>query len=186
MRVARKRTVALGLGWVLVACTPEPEPEPPEPEVPPDVEYCASVDGWPEELAQFEVDVVAELNLRRGEGAMCGEDSFEPAEPLTMNAALRCASRKHALDMGEQGYFSNLDPDMLDFFARAELAQYEGTPLSQNIGANHHTPEQLVTALMGNTELCRHAMDPAADEIGVGYSVADDGWIYWVQVFGAS
>ena len=169
-----------------LACAPD-EPEPPEV---PDIAYCDAVRDWEPAWSTFEEQVVELLNERRAEGAVCAKEIlvFDPAGPLRMNAALRCASRKHALDMAEQDYFSNVDPDELDFGARAELAEYEGTPLEQNIGAAYSTPEQLVTAVMGNTELCADVMNPNADEIGFGYLEFDGATYpnYWTQTFGES
>jgi uncharacterized protein YkwD len=165
------------------ACTPD-EPEPP-PEVP-DIEYCEAVRDWEPAWVAFEDEVVVLLNERRAEGAVCIDDMLDPAGPLRMDPALRCAARKHARDMAEQDYFSNVDPDEVDLFMRAELAEYEGMVLDQNIGAAHSTPEQLVTAVMGNTELCIHVMAPEADEIGVGYLEYEGATYpnYWTQVFG--
>lgn len=182
--VARIPSRAFALLGVVLACTSE-EPEPP-PAVP-DIEYCDAVRDWDSASAMFEEQVVVLLNQRRAEGAVCAPGmEFDPAGPLRMNPALRCAARKHALDMAEQDYFSNIDPDDVDFRARAEQAGYEGTPLDQNIGAGHSTPEQMVTAAMGSVELCIHVMAPAADEIGVGYLVYEGASYpnYWVHVFG--
>jgi uncharacterized protein YkwD len=174
------------LALVCLSCTPD-EP-PPEPEVP-DIEYCDAVRDWDGAWSSFEEEVVALLNERRADGAVCSADAkFGPAEPMRMNPALRCAARKHALDMAEQDYFSNLDPDKLDFRTRTELAEYEGTPIDQNIGAAQATPEQLVTAVMGSVELCIHVMAPEVDEIGMGYLEFEGASYpsYWTQVFGTA
>jgi uncharacterized protein YkwD len=184
------RSLVLGswLAWmagtICMACTPDEEPEPP-PEVP-EAEYCDAVRDWDPAWSAFEDEVLVQLNEHRAAGATCGDLALDPAEPLRMDPALRCAARRHALDMGEQDYFSNVDPEMLDFHARAEAAGYAGTALEQNIGASHSTPEQLVTAVMGHTELCMHVMTPEADEIGVGYLEFEGASFpsYWAQVFG--
>jgi uncharacterized protein YkwD len=184
------RSLALGswLAWmagtICIGCTPEAEqPEPPEV---PEVEYCDAVRDWDPAWSAFEDEVLVQLNEQRAAGAMCGDEVFDPAEPLRMDPALRCAARKHALDMGEQDYFSNLDPDTLDFHASAEAAGYAGAALEQNIGAAHSTPEQLVKAVMGHIELCTHVMTPQADELGMGYLEFEGASYpsYWAQTFG--
>jgi uncharacterized protein YkwD len=185
----RSPLLALSFGsmvWGLFSCTPDDD-EPPPPEVP-DIEYCDAVREWEPAWSTFEDEVVVLLNERRAAGAMCADQLFEPAEPLRMDPALRCAARKHALDMGAQDYVSNIDPEDVDFHARAESAGYEGTALDQNIGAGHSTPEQLVTAVMGHAELCIHVMAPDADEIGVGYLEYEGAShpSYWTHVFGQS
>jgi uncharacterized protein YkwD len=188
------RSLALGswFAWMAgtictactIGCTPEAEqPEPPEV---PEIEYCDAVRDWDPAWSAFEDEVLVLLNEQRAAGAMCGDDVFDPAEPLRMDPALRCAARKHALDMGEQDYFSNLDLDGLDFHARAEAAGYAGTAIEQNIGAAHSTPEQLVKAVMGHIELCTHVMTPEADELGMGYLEFEGASYpsYWAQTFG--
>jgi uncharacterized protein YkwD len=180
----RSPLLALTAASVICACTPDDEPEPPE--AVPDIEYCDAVREWEPAWSTFEEEVVVLLNERRAAGGNCADQSFEPSGPLRMDPALRCAARKHALDMAEQDYFSNLDLEELDYHARAELAEYAGTALDQNIGAAHSTPEQLVTAVMGSVELCVHVLTPDADEIGVGYLEYEGSAFpnYWTQVFG--
>jgi uncharacterized protein YkwD len=177
-------SLALTAGLAICACVPEDEPPPPE--VPPDVEYCAPVRDWDPEWSALEAEVLVLINEHRAAGAECGNDSFAPAEPLSMNPALRCAARIHALDMGARDFFSNLDPDGLGVSDRAVAAGYEGTAVSQNIGANHSTAAQLVEATMGSTGLCAHLMDPEAEELGVGFRPASGASYasYWTQVFG--
>lgn len=168
-----------------LACTPDDERPPPE--VPPDIAYCDDVRDWADAHTAIEDEVVALLNERRAAGAACSMDLvFEPAGPLTMHPSLRCAARHHARDMGEQDYFSNLDGDDVDFIARAESAGYDGTPLEQNIGAGQSSAERIVDAVMGSVELCAHAMDPDANEVGVGFTEIEGASFprYWTQVFG--
>jgi uncharacterized protein YkwD len=186
------RSLVLGswLAWMAgaicmacTACTPDEEPDPPEV---PAVEYCDAVRDWDPAWSAFEDEVLVRLNEHRAAGATCNDQAFDPAEPLRMDPALRCAARKHALDMAEQDYFSNLDTDDLDFHARADAAGYTGTALEQNIGATHSTPEQLVEAVIQHSELCIHVMTPEADELGMGYLVYEGATYpnYWVQMFG--
>lgn len=174
-------------GAICIACAPDEEPEPEPPEVP-ELEYCDAVRDWDPAWSAFEDEVLVRLNEQRAAGATCDDQVFEPGEPLRMDPALRCAARKHALDMAEQDYFSNLDDEKLDFHARADAAGYAGTAIEQNIGAAHSTPEQLVTAVMDHTELCMHVMTPEVDEVGVGYLVYEGATYpnYWAQVFGQS
>jgi uncharacterized protein YkwD len=182
---SRSSLLALLICAGICACTGDDEaPEPPE--VPADVEYCASVRDWDPALALLEAQVLVLVNERRAEGATCGNDSFAPAEPLIMDSALRCAARKHAADMGEQEFFSNLDPDGLGYADRAAMAEYDGTALNQNIGGGQSTAEQVVAAIMGSSGLCAHLMDPLATEIGIGHGPDTEAKYvrYWAQVFG--
>ncbi|KIG12420.1 putative transmembrane protein [Enhygromyxa salina] len=184
MAHSRSWLLALGLCLGICACTGNQEDEPPE--VPADVEYCDAVSDWDPALSQLEAEVLVLVNEQRAAGAMCGNDSFEPAQPLTMDPALRCAARRHAVDMGEQDYFSNLDPEGLTFADRAGMAEYEGTARGQTIGARQSVADQVVTAIMGSTGLCAQVMDPLANEIGIGHAPDTDAKYvrYWAQVFG--
>lgn len=187
--MARHTQPALALvligGLAICACTEDTPPDPPD--VPADVEYCAPVREWDPARAELEEQVLVLLNEIRAQGTTCGEDSFEPAEPLTMDPALRCAARRHALDMGELDFFSNLDPDGLGFAERAALAEYDATPLFQLIGARQSTAEQVVEAIMGSLGPCARVMDPAATEVGIGHGPDTQSKYvrYWAQVFGA-
>ncbi|PRP93097.1 Cysteine-rich secretory protein family protein [Enhygromyxa salina] len=177
------QTLGLLGALAICACT-EGEPEPPD--VPAELEYCAPVRDWEPARAELEEEVLVLLNEIRARGASCGDEGFAPAGPLTMNPALRCAARRHALDMGELDFFSNLDPDGLGFAERAAMAEYDATPLFQTIGARQSTAEEVVTAIMGSLGLCAQAMDPAANEVGIGHGPDTDAEYvrYWAQVYG--
>lgn len=185
VKLPRTRSLVLLICAQICACTGEPD-EPELPDVPPDVEYCADVRDWDPALAQLEEQVLVLVNERREQGAVCNKDTFDPAGPLTMDPALRCAARKHALDMGAQDYFSNVDPEGLTFVDRAAMAEYEGAPLNQNIGGGQSQAEQVVAAIMGSSGLCAQLMDPLATQIGIGHSPDTEAKYvrYWAQVFG--
>ena len=167
----------------LAACTPEATPGP---EVPA-IAYCDGVREWDAQHGALEEEVLVLVNERRAEGAICGSDEeFPPAPELQMDPALRCAARVHALDMGAQDYFNNLDPEGVDYSERAQRAGYAGNAVGQIIGSTHREADQLVTALMGSTGLCRTLMDPEARAFGMGYAPASEAEYpyYWTQVYG--
>jgi uncharacterized protein YkwD len=167
-----------------LACS---EPSDPPPEVP-DIGYCEEVASWDPAHAEFEREVLELVNQRRSEGGSCeGAGDFStPADPLTMNAALRCAARKHTLAMIAGNYFDHLSPEGQTFQERAMLAEYEGEPLAESIAAGLHEPEQVVTTLMNNDGNCANLMNPDATELGVGYMPASEAMYseYWTLVFG--
>ena len=179
-----RRLAWLALSLSALACS---EPEAPAPPDVPDIAYCDPVRDWEPEIAAREVEVLRLINDARAVGGRCGSLDFEPAEPLIMDPALRCAARIHALDMGEQDYFSNLDPDDLDYVARAELAEYAGVAVHQLIGAQHSTAEKTVDAILGNTVLCAKILDPEVTDAGIGHTADLEGASYpryWTHVFG--
>lgn len=177
--------IALALALPGAGCREEPEE--PAPEVPAEVEWCEAVADWDPEWSAFELEIVAEINARRSAGAICGKDElYEATGELELDPALRCAARRHSLDMAEQDYFDHTSPDGVSVWDRVELAGYTGEPLSQNITANQPSAEIVVEGWMGSTGQCRNVMDPEAEQVGVGYVLATDAEFEqtWTVVFG--
>ena len=168
---------------LLCGCRDQSEPEPPEV---PAIAWCEEVADWDPEWAAFELEVVTLVNEHRVAGASCENESFEAVAPVVMNPALRCAARKHALDMSIRDYFSGIDPDGVEFEQRAEFAEYEGVAIAQNIAGGQSTPAEVVQGWMASKGHCVNIMRPDATEIGLGYVPAEGVmWSsYWTQVFG--
>ena len=78
-------------------------------------DYCDAVADWDPQWIEFENEVLELVNQQRAAGAVCGDQgSFDPADPLTMNAALRCAARNHSMDMGLRDYFDHYNEELLE------------------------------------------------------------------------
>lgn len=163
------------------------EPDDPAPEVPA-IDYCEPVASWDPAHAKFEREVVELINLRREQGGDCGSggEFWIPAEPLTMDPALRCAARKHTLAMIAGDYFEHQSPDGESYRDRAAAAEYDGEPLAQSIAAGHRDPAQVVATLLSNDGNCANLMNPEAAQIGVGYQPASERRYphYWTLVLG--
>ncbi len=152
-----------------------------------DAAYCDEVEGWDPSSIDFEDQVLELVNQRRSEGAVCGTTTFDPAGPLVMDPALRCAARKHSLDMATRNFFDHNTPEGLTPWDRTMMAEYDANAIGENIAAGQPTPEDVMTAWMGSTGHCMNIMNPAATELGVGYVVAGPEAmysVYWTQVFG--
>ncbi|HLT39130.1 MAG TPA: CAP domain-containing protein, partial [Enhygromyxa sp.] len=145
------RQAPLRLALVLALAAGCSEPEQPVPEVPA-IDECADVASWDAAWAEFEREVLEQINERRTEGADCesGGEFLTPSEPLTMHPALRCAARKHTLAMIAGDYVEHENPDGQTFQDRVALAEYEGEPLAQSIAAGQRDPERVVATLMSN------------------------------------
>lgn len=156
---------------------------------------CGQVDTWNPEWSQLEVDMLAEVNRNRLQGADCepGTCAVEPCDwhpavpALEMNEVARVAARLHSLDMVDRDFFAHDNPDGLDPFVRMENAGYQGPdPWGENIQAGSSTGEDAVASLMTSPGHCRNIMDPEYKVIGLGYAYgaqADYGH-YWTQCFG--
>jgi uncharacterized protein YkwD len=150
--------------------------------------YCNEVSSWPDEHAAVELEVLAIVNEYRGRGANCGGQPFGSASPLRMNAALRCAARKHSLDMATRGFFDHDNPDGQDPFDRIELAGYDFRAAGENIAAGQPTAQEAMDSWMTSPGHCMNIMSAEFTEIGVGYTKDASGSNYphlWTQTFGA-
>jgi uncharacterized protein YkwD len=149
-------------------------------EMPPNV-YCSDVAGWDPTWIALEDEVLELVNERRAEGADCGSPgSFEPAGPLTMNAALCCAARRHARDMGTRDYFDHFSPEGDGPGERFDRAGYEGSTWGENIAWGYASPAAVVSGWMDSPGHCANIMNARFTEMGVGYYEGN----LWTQAFG--
>jgi uncharacterized protein YkwD len=146
-------------------------------------DYCGPVASWSAERAAAEDEVLVIVNQRRAQGADCGaEGSFGPAEPLTMNPALRCAARVHTKDMADNDYFDHKNPAGEEPWDRMQRAGYSWSRAGENIAGGATSAAAVVDQWMDSDGHCANIMSPAFVHIGVGY--VDDARL-WTQVFGA-
>ncbi len=145
-------------------------------------DFCQDVADWAVEWHQFEEEALALINARRADGADCGSTgSFGPADPLTMNGALRCAARNHSMDMALRDFFDHTDPDGLGPGTRIEAAEYEWMSWGENIAWGPTTPESVVDGWMNSPGHCANIMDPSFTETGIGFHEGNS----WTQTFGS-
>ncbi|MFV8751226.1 CAP domain-containing protein [Nannocystaceae bacterium ST9] len=152
----------------------------------PDVEFCDVVSSWDAAWSSYETEVVELVNQNRAAGANCGGTDFAGTGPLTMDPALRCAARFHSRDMALNDYFDHTSLSGTSFVDRSNSAQYDASPVGENIAAGQPTPADVVGAWMESPGHCMNIMNPDANEIGVGYMPTDMATYgaYWTQVFG--
>jgi len=150
----------------------------------PDDGYCDDVADWDAEWAALEEDVLDIVNENRESGASCGaQGSFGPADPLTMDAALRCAARKHSKDMNDRDFFDHTNPSGEDPFDRIDKTGYEWVAAGENIAAGSPDAEGTMAQWMGSDVHCANIMSPDFEEIGVGYHPGGPYDHSWTQVF---
>ncbi len=164
---------------------PPPPDDDPDDDTPADDsplnDYCAAVADWDAAWIVFELEVLDLVNQHRAAGADCGSaGSFEPAGPLHMNDALRCAARNHSLDMAVRDYFDHYSPEGDGPGVRLDLAGYTGSSWAENIAWGYTSPAAVVAGWMNSPGHCANIMRPHLTETGVGYY---DGRL-WTQTFG--
>lgn len=171
--VACVSALALGLG----ACSKSEDV--------PDIAYCDDVADWGDSAISLEEEVLEIVNMHRAAGANCGsEGSFAPTEPLTMNPNLRCAARKHTLDMVDRNYFSHNSPEGDGPSVRIDAAEYDWSTWGENIARGSSDAEGTMEQWMGSDGHCANIMNPSFTEIGVGYVAGGEFGHTWTQVFG--
>lgn len=158
----------------------------------PENAHCMAAATWDPEWTAFEEEVLVLTNEARSQPATCGEyGPFEPAAALEMNPILRCSSRLHSLDMGENGYFAHDNQQGEDPFDRMAAAGYMGFTMGENIAKGQQTPAEVVDGWMNSPGHCSNIMNPQYTEIGVGYFEGEaanprfNNNKLWTQNFGA-
>lgn len=154
--------------------------------------HCEDVSDWDPIWAQFEEEVLLLTNEARALGATCGnQGKFQAAEPLAVNAELRCAARLHSQDMGERGYFDHDTPEGVSPFDRMNEAGYVGRLMGENIAKGQQSPAEVVDGWMNSPGHCSNIMNGRFTEIGIGYwqGESDNQWFngnrLWTQNLGA-
>ncbi len=157
-----------------------------------DTPYCHPVkDGpaWPPAFQNWEEEVLQLVNAARAVGHDCDtKGNFGPAPPLTMNASLRCAARKHAADMATRNFFDHTNPDGETFDQRIAKAGYGSySQVGENIagGSDIDNAKTAVDGWLASDGHCANIMNANYTEFGAGaYEGSGDLTFYWTQEFG--
>ncbi len=139
----------------------------------------------PAPTSDVELEVVRLVNEARRSARSCGDEQYAAARPLRADDRLSQASREHARDMGERGYFDHTSADGRSPWDRAEAAGYDSAG-GENIAAGYVTPADVVQGWLDSPGHCANLMSPDMVDIGVGHAVVDGSRYrsYWVQMFG--
>ncbi|MDY7228896.1 CAP domain-containing protein [Hyalangium rubrum] len=149
--------------------------------------YCDDVTTWPAASTDFENQVLTLVNQRRAAGATCGGVAKPAVPALTLDTRLRCAARKHSMDMAVNNIFSHTGSNGSTPFQRMNLAGYTYKYAGENIAAGYSTPSAVVTGWMASTGHCNNIMNVNYKHLGVGYYLRSGSTYshYWTQDFGA-
>jgi uncharacterized protein YkwD len=141
------------------ADTPAPAPAPP---------VAAAAAPGPEG------EVLALVNVQRA-AAGC------PA--LRADAGLAAVARAHSADMRDRNYFSHVDPDGNDPFARARAAGIDYAR-AENIAYGQADPAAVMTAWMNSSGHRANILNCSLGTLGVGIAQGANGPL-WTQLFGS-
>lgn len=119
------------------------------------------------------------LNLVNEERAKVG------ADPLQINEQLDQAADLHSQDQANINTMSHTGSNGSDMGSRVQDSGYQYSTAGENVAAGYPDAEAVMAGWMGSDGHRENILDPNFEDLGIGYSVGDDGNAYWTQVFGA-
>ncbi len=130
--------------------------------------------------------ILDQVNQARAEPRRCGNQSFEPAPPLSWDQQLAETALAHSQDMAEKDYFSHQGRDRSQAGDRARRQGYSWQRIGENIAAGQGSAEQAVSSWLASPGHCQNIMNPGFTEMGAAYATnpRSAATIYWTQVFG--
>lgn len=123
------------------------------------------------------------VNLARSHPRRCGDRSFGPAPPVTLDGTLDTVALGHASDMAEHNYFEHEDLSGHTPADRVRAVGYREKLVGENIAFGPRTAEEVVQGWLDSPGHCENIMDPRFAQMGIAYAAgrAKRG-LFWVQV----
>ena len=148
-------------------------------------EACESFAAWPEDATAAEDALAERLVVLRDATPPCADPGAAPPPPLAAAAALRCAARRHALDLAARKTLEPTGGDGSTPVTRAAEAAYDRRLYYEIRAADFRAAGQVSDALLADDVACAALADPAVTDVGVGARRSDDGaFIAWVVLLG--
>ena len=144
---------------------------------------CTNADDWPDQWHQRAQRLVDAVNERRQAPAECNGEALESAGSVEMDESLVEAARCHALDMGENRFFSHEGSDGSFEVDRANDAGFSGAYVGENLAAGIRDVDAVVDAWIESEGHCINLMHAPYRETGVAF-VDIGGERFWVQKYG--
>lgn len=175
-----------------VATTTEATPPPaaPEPEAEPEPEETTPAPApapAPAPVPAPAPPVAAAAPAPGPEGAVLALVNTERAAAgcpaVRADEALAAVARAHSADMRDRGFFSHVNPEGLDPFARARAAGV-GNARAENIAYGQPDAAAVMTAWMNSSGHRRNILDCSLRTLGVGVAQGAGG-PWWTQLFGS-
>lgn len=142
----------------------------------------AAPDRAPCGIADFEAQVIAQLNQIRAQARSCGAHGHHAAaSPLAWHDALERAAAGHSVDMAQRGYFSHTSPEGQTMAQRVSAAGYAWTAVAENIAAGQVDISAALAAWVASDGHCANLMGAAYREVALSCARADNGMRYWTM-----
>ncbi|WP_253194659.1 CAP domain-containing protein [Hydrogenophaga sp. A37] len=162
---------AEGVGYYVVGTAPEPDP--------------GTADATCQ-LANFQVDLMQQINAARAVARSCGSTARPAATAVSWDAALAAAAARHSSDMAQNNFFSHTGSDGSTVGLRATAAGYSWSAIGENIAAGHTTVSEVMTGWLSSEGHCNNIMNSAYTHVALA-CVAKPGTTYtryWTMVLG--
>ncbi len=132
-------------------------------------------------------EVIDRINDARAQSRRCGSKQYDAVPPLQYSALLSEASRAHAEDMAERGYFDHKTPEGITPTQRLAKTGYQWSLTGENIARGQMSAREAVEGWLASPGHCANIMEPRFSE--TGFALAEEGGregaLYWVQTFAA-
>ncbi len=136
-----------------------------------------------QEAPRLAARALALVNEARSQPRRCGNRSFAPAPPVTLDGTLGNVAFGHAVDMAEHNYFEHEDLAGHTPADRVRAVGYREKLVGENIAFGPRTAEEVVQGWLDSPGHCENIMDPRFAQMGIAYAAghAKRG-LFWVQV----
>ncbi len=143
------------------------------------VPRCQEAATTTERSSALELALLEEINRRRARGGQCGELSVQPSPALTLDPALRCASRLHARDQAALIEIGPQGTDGSGPLERIAQAGYSGRARGELLASHEDQVTRIVDAWMDSSEHCTHLLDRGVVDAGPGHHAleGDSAWV---------
>lgn len=144
---------------------------------------CGGVYDVPSSNEVYEQEILDRVNDVRGDHGL---------PPLKRSDDLDDASRYHATDMAQDGYFDHDSYDcsggetvkVCDWSERIQTYYSNWRSLAENVAAGYATPESVMNGWLNSSGHRNNILSTGNWEIGIGYYRGGSWRHYWVQDFG--
>src|SRR5690606_3913802 len=111
--------------------------------------------------------LLASVNQERDRGAVCGDQRFAPAPPLSLEPRLVAAAAVHSSDMRRNDFMGHGGTDGSTVGVRVTRQGYEWREVAENVAFGYEAVDAVMAGWMNSPGHCRAIMAPNYRELGL-------------------
>ena len=137
-------------------------------------------------LANFQADLMQQINAVRASAGICGGVARPATTPLTWNTSLQAAATRHSTDMAQNNFSSHTGSDGSSAGTRVTAAGYAWRGYGENIAAGQADITAVMNAWLGSAGHCDNIMNSGFNDVALA-CVSQSGTRYgkyWTMVLG--